>query len=223
MEKRIVVSGGGKLRVFDARRLFLLGESPLEGSGALCAGKGCVFCAGDRDNAVYRLCAKTLLPLGVYAGGPEVRAMCISRDLTRLYVLVSGADSVLMLSACDGAPMMLARVGADPQNLRLDDTGERLVVAGGRDGCVHLLCARTLAPLLCFRGAGFCADAVARKGRVRALRLREEGFAAATGRVIHMPGRSLVIDPASERLLACGREGVRAVCESARDAALITP
>ena len=220
MEKRIIVSGGGKLRVFGAQRLSLLGETPLEGSGALCAGEGCVICACDDDSAVYRVDPLTLLPQSVYAGGPQMRALCLSRDKSRLYILCSGADSVLMLSAYDGAPMMLARVGADPQSLRLDDTGERLVIAGGRDGCVHLLCARTLCALFCLRGEGFCADAVLRRGKIRALRLGGNGAFASPGRAIHIPGGTLIVDSASERLLSFGREGRRVVCEGARDAAL---
>lgn len=220
MEKRIIVSGGGKLRAFDAQHLSLLGEVPLGGSGALCAGEGCVFCACDDDSAVYRVDPLTLLPQSVYTGGPQMRTICLSRDKSRLYILCSGADSVLMLSAYDGAPMMLARVGVNPQSLRLDDTGERLVIAGGRDGCVHLLCAGTLSALFCLRGEGFCADAILRRGKIRALRLGGKETFASPGRVIHIPGGALIVDSASERLFSFGREGGRVVCEGARDAVL---
>lgn len=223
MGERIIVSGSGQLRVFRGAKLAAGEVVPLERSGALCAGRGVVFAASDEDNAIYRLDAHTLLPTGVYAGGPGMRALCLSADGERLFALLSDADSVLMLSGRDGAPMLLARVGVSPQSMRMDDTGERLVIAGGRDGCAHLLCARTLRLLAQFPAEGFCADAACRGRRVHALRLRGEWSLAAPGKLIPAHGKTLLLDSLTERLFASYAEAGawRLVCTGARDAAAI--
>lgn len=223
MRERIIVSGGGKLRAFDAQGLRLVMETPLEGSGALCAGRGFVLCACGAERVIYRLHAQTLLPQGVCAGGPGMRAMCLSGDGERLYVLLSGADSVLMLSGKDGAPAALARVGVNPQSMRLDDTGERLIIAGGRDGCAHLLCARTLRLLRRVEFGGFLADASCRGNRVRAMRLPCGQASAAAGKLLRFSGGLLMINPPAQRLYAGGaaRGRWRLVCADALDAAAV--
>lgn len=221
MTGRIIVSGEGKLRLFGWPDLAAKEETPLPGGGALCAGQGGVYVSSDEERTIYHLDADTLLPRGVYAGGPGMRALCLSRDGERLFALLGDADSVLMLCARSGAPMLLARVGVSPQNMRLDDTGERLVVAGGRDGCVHVLCAHTLALLARYPSEGFLADAGMRNGRVRALRLcGERSFAP--GKLIAGQGITLLLDRLNERLYASGGKADewRFVCSGARDAAL---
>lgn len=221
MTGRIIVSGGGKLRTFIWPELAAGAQTPLPGSGALCAGQGSVYVSSDEERTIYHLDANTLLPCGVYAGGPGMRALCLSPDGERLYALLGDADSVLMLCARTGAPMLLARVGVNPQNMRLDDTGERLVIAGGRDGCAHVLCAHTLALLARYPSEGFLADAGMRNGRVRVLRLcGEMGFAA--GKLIAGQDTALLLDRLSERLYASDKAAGkwRFVCSGARDAAL---
>ncbi len=223
MTGRIIVSGGEKLRTFDLPGLFPGKETPLPGSGALCAGQGGVYAASDGESAIYRLDANTLLPCGVYAGGPGMRALCLSADGERLFALLADADSVLMLCARTGAPMVLARVGVCPQSMRLDNTGERLVIAGGRDGCAHILCSRTLRLLARHPSEGFCADASVRNGRIRALRLRGER-GAAPGKLIAGHGVTLLLDRLNERLYLtedARGEAWHFVCAGARDAALI--
>lgn len=223
MGERIIVSGGEKLRTFGLPGILPGKETPLPGSGALCAGQGSVYAASDGESAIYRLDANTLLPCGVYAGGPGMRALCLSADGERLFALLSDADSVLMLCARTGAPMMLARVGVCPQNMRLSGEGERLVIAGGRDGCVHILCSRTLRLLARYRAEGFCADASVRDGRIRALRLRGER-GAAPGKLIAGDGVTLLLDRLTDRLYLTEDvhgEAWRLVCSGVRDAALI--
>lgn len=218
----MVVSGGGKIRVYDAREKTLKKEAALEGSGALCTDGESIYCASDFENVIYRLQGGTLLPQSVYAGGPGMRALCLSRDGENLYVLLADADSVLMLGARDGMPKCLARVGVYPQRLMLDETGEMLVVAGGKDGCVYLLCARTLRLLARQRGKGFCAAASLRSGRVRALRMEEEGRFAAAGKLLRAGDTAWMLDPLGERLYAfdAAKRRWQLVCVQARDAAL---
>jgi len=195
----------------------------LAGCGALCARRGSVYAAGEEEGVIYHLDAASLLPCGVYAGGPGMRALCLSADAERLFVLLSDADSVLMLCARTGAPMVLARAGVHPQSMRLDDTGKRLVIAGGRDGCVHLLCAGTLRRLARYPAEGFCADAGMRRGRVRALRYVGKDGSAAAGKLIASGGKALLLDRVNERLFVsdAGRREWRFVCARARDAAFV--
>ena len=221
MKGKIIVSGGGKLRLFGGAKTAPSWETPLAGSGALCAGGGWIFAASDEENAVYRFRQDTLLPKNVLAGGPGMRAMCLSRCGRLLFVLASDADSVLMLGAQDGVPLRLARVGVCPQSLRLDDTGRYLVIAGGRDGCAHLLCARTLKTVHRETCGGFCADAVCRGGRIRTLCMCADR--AAPGRLIAAGAAQMFIDPLTERLYARENGGKwRLVCAAARDAAFLS-
>ena len=222
-QEEIVVSGGGKLRAYDAQKQTLTKETMLEGSGALCADGVHIYCASDVENVIYRLQGETLLPQSVYAGGPGMRALCLSRDGESLFVLLADADSVLMLRAQDGMPMCLARVGVYPQRMKLDESGEALVVAGGKDGCAYLLCARTLRLLARQRGRGFCAEASRRAGRVCALRMEEERFAAA-GKLIGAGDTAWMFEPLHERLYAydAAQKRWRLVCTQARDAARLT-
>lgn len=73
--------------------------------------------------------------------------MLISPDGERLMILCAEADSVLLLDAVCGAPMVLARAGVNPQHMSLDESGEVLAVAAGESGEVLLLSARSLALL----------------------------------------------------------------------------
>lgn len=52
----------------------------------------------------------------------------------RLYALCADADSLLMLDAVSGAPMMVNRVGVNPSAMALDETGTLLAVAAENAG-----------------------------------------------------------------------------------------
>ena len=145
-------------------------ETAIDGCGAVCAGAGSVYTASEKDGVIYRLDEK-LLPCGVYAGGPGMSALRITKDGERLFALLSDADSVLMLGGQDGLPMFLARVGVNPRQMRLQEGGRYLTIAGGRDGSATVLCAHTLKPLCSSTEEGVCCDAMLLDGCLYALRL----------------------------------------------------
>ena len=115
MGKRIIVSGGDEVRVFAPPGRGVLEHIRLEGAGTLCACGEHVFCASNWGDMVWRLDAQKLVPTGLFAGGPDMRNMLISPDGERLMILCAEADSVLLLDAVCGAPMVLARAGVNPQ------------------------------------------------------------------------------------------------------------
>lgn len=141
MEREIFVSTGGGIGVFS-----LMGERlravALEGAGALCVSGGDVFCAGDEGRVIYRLDRAALMTQALFAGGPGICELLVSSDRTRLYALCADADSVLLLDARSGQPMIVCRVGCNPRRMAL--CGDALAVAGGESGCVHMLSAHTL-------------------------------------------------------------------------------
>jgi len=116
--------------------------APVHEGSALCAGNGSVFLACS--DALYALNMHSLLPRAVFAGVPGVRRLLLSQDGGRLYALCSDADSVLMLSAVTGEAQILCRAGAHPPSMMLDQADERLVIAGGREHAVVMLCAHSL-------------------------------------------------------------------------------
>ena len=173
MEERIIVSGGDGVRVFMPPEREPLQQIRLEGAGALCARKECVFCASDWGNTVWRLDAQTLVPTGLFAGGPDMRRLLLSADGARLLILCAEADSVLLLDAASGAPLVLTRAGVNPQNMALDESGEVLAVAAGESGEVLLLSARSLALLRRLPMPGSVLDVLLHAGAVHALCLNE--------------------------------------------------
>ena len=162
MEKRIIVSGGDEVRVFAPPGRGVLEHIRLEGAGTLCACGEHVFCASNWGDMVWRLDAQKLVPTGLFAGGPDMRNMLISPDGERLMILCAEADSVLLLDAVCGAPMVLARAGVNPQHMSLDESGE-----------VLLLSARSLALLRRLPMPGIVLDVALRAGTVYALCLNE--------------------------------------------------
>lgn len=112
----------------------------LEGAGALCATPNHLLCACMRE--IYRLDRRTLMPQSVYPGGPGICDLCLSLEEQRIFALCSEADSVVMLDAQNGQPLMLGRAGCAPKQMIL--SGQTLIVAGGENGCVHQLSAHTL-------------------------------------------------------------------------------
>lgn len=160
MQGEVLVSGGDRLRRWSLEENRVLAETTLEGSGALCTCGGKIFVAGERDGAIYRFDERMLLS-GIYAGGHGMCAMCASADTERLYVLLADANSVLMLRASDGTPMILAHAGIHPRRMHLNEALGTLVIAGGEDGCARILCPHTLRVQREIREDGVCIDALA--------------------------------------------------------------
>lgn len=144
MERQIVVSGGDELNVFSLPDMTRLRGVRLEGAGALCAAEEEIFCASTWGDVIWRLHGRRLIPTGLFAGGPGMTALARSPDGRRLYALCSDADSVLMLDAQSGTPLMLARAGLNPPQFALDGEAQVLAVAGGACGEALLLSAGTL-------------------------------------------------------------------------------
>ena len=173
MGERIVVSGLDRISVYACPPGEPLASCALEGAGALCATKDALFAACGGESVIWRLDKSTLVPTGVFAGGPGIAQLMLSCDGRRLYALCSEADSLLMLSAETGMPMVLARAGVNPADMALDERGETIAVAGGACGEVLLLSARSLRLMgrLPVRGMVFAVVTVS--GAVYALSLTE--------------------------------------------------
>lgn len=173
MGERMIVSGGGELREYasldgpPARRI------ALEGSGALCAGDGCLYVACDGHDMIWRMDSSLLVPTGLFAGGPGVCQMLLSKDHTRLYVLCSEADSLLMLSADSGTPMIVNRVGVNPCAMAMDESGEMIAVAAGACGEILMLSASTLNLVSRLQTPGVAFGTAISSGAVYALSLNE--------------------------------------------------
>lgn len=105
----------------------------------LCAWGETVFCASGWGDVIWRLDAERMILTGLFAGGPGMRRLLLSPDGERLYALCTEADSVLLLDAVSGAPLILNRAGLNPQNITLDETGDTLAAAAGESGDVLLL------------------------------------------------------------------------------------
>ena len=166
MERELLISTGFGIRVCalsgEVRR-----QAALEGAGALCASQDQLLCACGNGREIFRLDRQTLMPQALYPGGPGVCGLCLSEDGARLYVLCGEADSVMMLDARSGRPLMINRAGCNPQQMALE--GNTLAIAGGESGCVHLLNARTLQAEGCLSMPGPVYSAVMGQGRVHAL------------------------------------------------------
>ncbi len=116
---------------------------------ALCAGGGCVYCAGRGRCACYD-------PLGgaprfETAAAPGVCVLCAWGET--LYALSCEADSVTAFSARTGEIICCAPAGAYPRDLKISPGGKVLAAAGGASGEIHLL-DRDLCPLRIFRVPG---------------------------------------------------------------------
>ena len=107
----MVVSGGGALRLLDLPQGRTVRRTTLEGALALCAGGDRVYAASRWGEVIWRLHADLLVPTGLFAGGPGICRMLLSRTCNQLYALCGEADSLIMFDARSGAPMLLNRVG----------------------------------------------------------------------------------------------------------------
>lgn len=173
MERRIIVSGGDELREFLPPGMAPGRRIRLEGAGALCTSGGQLFCACDWGDMIWRLDGRMLVPTALFAGGPGICQLCVSCGGGRLYALCADADSLLMLDACSGAPMMVNRVGVNPCAMALDETGNVLAVAGGECGEAVLLSAHTLSVVRRLSMPGMVYAVALRAGTVYALSLNE--------------------------------------------------
>lgn len=146
MERELFVSTGGGIRVCalsgEVRR-----QAALKGAGALCAAKEHLLCACGCGREIFRLDRWALMPQAVYPGGPGVCELRLSQNGMHLLVLCGDADSVMMLDARSGRPLVVSRVGCNPRQMALD--GDTLAIAGGESGFVHLLNAQTLQAAHC--------------------------------------------------------------------------
>lgn len=173
MGERLIISGGGKVCAYTWPHWELAAMQVLEGAGALCADGRQIFAADQRGCAIWRLDRDTLTITGQYTGGPGVTQLMLSGDGRRLYALCSEADSLLMLSARNGAPMVLNRVGVNPCAMAMDERGEVIAVAGGACGEVLLLSAHSLNLVGRFAASGVVFGAAIVSGTVYALSLSE--------------------------------------------------
>lgn len=142
MERRIIVSGGDQLRELLMPEAALQRCVQLEGAGAVAARGENLFCACGE--VIWRLEARRLVPAALFAGGPGICQMALSPCGARLYALLEDADSLLMLDALSGAPLVVNRVGVCPRAMALDEAGKTVAVAGGECARTVLLCAKTL-------------------------------------------------------------------------------
>ena len=139
--------------------------------------------------------------------------LLVSPDGARLLVLCAEADSVLLLDASCGMPLVLARAGLNPQSIALDESGDVLAVATGESGEALLLSARSLTLLRRLSMPGIVFDVLLHGGTVYALCLNETlntTLAAIPGRgarqlltLSGMPGRMAV----EKGRLICATEG----------------
>lgn len=170
MERELFISTGGGIRVCalsgEVRR-----QAALEGAGALCVSQEQLLCACENGREIFRLDRRTLMPQALYPGGPGVCRLCLSPDGARLYVLCGDADSVMMLDARSGQPLVVCRAGCNPQQMALE--GDALAIAGGESGCVHLLSAHTLRAEGSLSMPGPVYSAAMGQGRVHALCLTQ--------------------------------------------------
>lgn len=171
MGERIIVSGGGELREFA-------GNAPgrrirLDGAGALCACGGQLYCACDWGDVIWRLSGAMLVPTALFAGGPGMCQLLPSRAGDHLFALCADADSLLLLDAASGAPLMVNRVGVNPRAMAMDETGDVLAVAGGECGEAVLLCAHTLGVVRRLPMPGMVYAVALRAGTVYALSLSD--------------------------------------------------
>jgi len=173
MGERIVVSGENGVFAYACPPVRPSESCRLCGAGAVCGGKDCLFVACDREKAIWRLDGRTLMPSGVFAGGPGMAQMMTSWDGAYLYVLCAEADSLLMLSAQSGAPLVLSRVGVNPCAMAMDENGDMLAVAAGASGDVLLLSARSLRLMERLGTCGMVFSVAVKAGNVYALSLTE--------------------------------------------------
>ena len=211
MKTRLIVSGGDEIRELAAegRRI------RLEGAGALLSACGQLYAASSWASMIWRLDPGTLVPTGLFAGGPGVRQMMTSCDGKRLYVLCEEADSVLMLDAQDGSPLYINRAGVNPQAMAMDETGRIMAVAGGASGEIMLMDSETLNVTARYDTRGMAFAVLLWGNRVYALSLDEtlntmfSAFGPGGWRnMIRLPGMPGTLSVLGGQIAAATHEGV---------------
>lgn len=230
MEKRIIVSGGGGLRVFSCSDGLLLRRVPLAGAGALCCGGGAVYCACGQSGVICRLDLEMLVPQKVFCAGPGICALAYR--VGRLYALCGEADGIMMLDAVSGAPLVFSRAGLAPMQMAMDETGGALVVAGGEGSCIARFCPDTLEQISLDRMPGPVYGAAVCGGMRSALCLSEsldtllvtvnEAGKRCTLRFPGIPG-TLACHQGGKMILAAVQGGIYAVSSCGRQAAGFCP
>jgi len=117
------------------------------------AGKvGLIYAKNNRvylsvDDGILRLRTDDLQPEAQLRAGEDAERIALSHDMKKLYVLLSGANTLLMMDADTGEWQTSARVGNNPRDLHIDRSGRYLAIAGGDSCSVCVLDADTLAKL----------------------------------------------------------------------------
>ncbi|GHV26265.1 hypothetical protein FACS18948_1530 [Clostridia bacterium] len=96
------------------------------------------------DNTIQCLNAEDLSTIREYSAGEDIERIILSHDGTRLYVLLGGSDTILMMDAISGEWITSTPMGSHPRDLRLDSSGCYLLAAGGDSASVAVLDATTL-------------------------------------------------------------------------------
>lgn len=170
MGRELVVSSGDALRRISLEDGCEKQRVLLERAGALCIAGDSVYCAcGD---VIWRLDKRKLTPTGLFGGGPGICSMKASLDGERLFALCSEGDSVLMLNAEDGKPILFNRAGVNPREMVMD--GEALAIAGGESGLALILCSRSLRMMGAFSMPGPVYSVALQAGTLYALCLTAE-------------------------------------------------
>lgn len=169
MTKRIIVSGSDKLMEFGYPEKTSARQIRLDGAGTLCASAEKIFCACG--NVIWQLDSSMLVPTALFAGGPGINRMHIFEN--SLIALCAEADSVLLMDAASGTPLVVNRVGLYPRDMALDETAGVLAVAGGETGEAVLLSARSLHVLQRLPMPGMVYAVALKAGMVHALCLND--------------------------------------------------
>ena len=170
MGREIIVSSGDALQTILLDHGGEVRQVPLEHAGALCVSESQIYCAcGD---VIWKMDRRHLIPTGIFGGGPDMRSLTLSKDATKLFALSGEADSVLMLSAKNGEPLLLNRAGVNPRGMALD--GDCLAIAGGESGMAYIFCAHSLQMLDAIPMPGPVYSVAIQNGTLYALCMTEE-------------------------------------------------
>jgi len=164
LQSELLVSGEGDVRAISldgcAERCIMPGRM-----GAVCAADGTVFFV--QGSRIVGLDETDFTQKMQLEGGPGMIDLKLSSDQTCLYALCSEADSVLMIDLLRGEPALLNCAGANPRNMAIDNG--TLAVAGGENGAVILLGAKSLRILANLPMPGPVYAAAMHSGRIYAL------------------------------------------------------
>lgn len=214
MEERMILSGDNALRELRPGSGRVSSCIELAGAGALAAFGEELYVASEFGNVIWRLRSQGMIPVGLFAGGPGICQMMLSRDGNRLCALCSEADSILMLCAKTGAPMVINRAGVAPCAMALDDTGKSILVAGGASGEVLRFDEQTLRLTQRFDTPGMVFSVLAAGKEIYALSLDETMnsvltiFSASGKHCVSLAGMPGTLCRLDGRVAAATHEGI---------------